>query len=508
MKASTAAALASTVTGRGDPAHIKRPFTDEPLAWIPQMTAEDINDALDRARAAQKGWAQVSAKQRARTIGRVLDLVHRDRELFMDVLQAEGGKARVDALIELGEALLAVRHHVNTAEALLADESHSGIIPGLTSTSVIHRPHGVVGVIVPWNFPVALGAADALPALIAGNAVLLKADNQTALSLLLLRRCALEAGVPADVFGVVVGHRNDIGAALLDGVDYVAFTGSTASGREIAQHAGRRLIGCSLELGGKNPMIVLPDADLDRAASSLARTSFANSGQLCMTAERIYAHVDIYERFIDLAVRHTAEIQLGADYSFGTDMGSITTDANFARLGEYIGQATSVGAEVLTGGRPRPDIGPKFFEPTILAGVTPRARLHAEEVFGPVVSIYPFRTIDEAVAAANDSQYGLSASIWTRDTSAGRKLAPRIEAGGVNVNDGYAAAFGTHSAPAGGMKGSGVGRRHGAAGLLRYTEAQTVAVQRLTSLNSRMGLPRELHGELTGQLLGWLKHIS
>ncbi|MCE5288407.1 MAG: aldehyde dehydrogenase family protein [Nocardiaceae bacterium] len=454
MKPSTAEALASTISGRGDPVQIKRPFTDEPLAWIPQMAAEDINDALHRARAAQKSWAQTPVKQRARTIGRVLDLVHRDRELFLDVLQAEGGKARIDALVELAEALLAVRHHVNTAEALLADESHSGIIPGLTSTSVLHRPHGVVGVIVPWNFPVALGAADALPALIAGNSVLLKADNQTALSLLLLRRCALDAGVPADVFQVVVGHRNDIGEALLDGVDYVAFTGSTASGREIAQH------------------------------------------------------VDVYERFIDLAVRHTAEIRLGADYSFGTDMGSITTDANFARLGEYIGQATSVGAEVLAGGRPRPDIGPKFFEPTILAGVTPQARLHSEEVFGPVVSIYPFQTTDEAVAAANDTQYGLSASIWTRDTSAARKLAPRIEAGGVNVNDGYAAAFGTHSAPAGGMKGSGVGRRHGAAGLLRYTEAQTVAVQRLTSLNSRMGLPRELHGELTGQLLGWLKHLS
>lgn len=499
--------LIETISASGDPAPINAPFTGEHLVSVPQMTAHDIEIAFDRARAAQKAWAQVPVAERARTVGRLLDVLWRRRDEVFDVLQREGGKARIDAVFELGEALLGTRHHVNTAPGLLSDDKHAGAVPIVASTRVVHQPHGVVAVIVPWNFPIALGAVDALPALLAGNAVLLKADNQTALSLLLLRRVATQVGIPHDVFQIVLGHRDEIGDALLDNADYVAFTGSTAAGRAIGRRAGERLIGCSLELGGKNPMIVLPDADLDRAAAAIPRGSFGNTGQLCMTAERLYVHAHIADQLIEKIVERVAEIRMGAGYDFEYDMGSITTAANFDRLTGYVDQARRSGATVLTGGRARPDLGPQFFEPTVLTDVSDRAELHREEVFGPILSVYTFDSVDEAVELANNTEYGLSASIWTRDTRHARELATRIRAGGVNINDVYAAAFGAHSAPAGGAKASGVGRRHGTAGLLRYTEAQTIAEQRVVSMQGRFGLPRRSHGKVLGHTLGLMKYL-
>ncbi|BBX87377.1 succinic semialdehyde dehydrogenase [Mycolicibacterium aubagnense] len=499
--------LLATLPVGEDSVSICEPFTGDELARIPQMSKHEIDQAFSRARQAQPEWAARSVADRARTIGRLLDLLYRSREQFYDVLQREGGKARIDAVYDLAEALLACRHHVNTATKLLAPQQHSGPVPCLSQARLVYQPHGVVVVIVPWNFPVALGADDALPALIAGNAVILKADNQTALSLLLMRRFALQVGIPAEVFQVVLGNRESIGAALIDNADYIAFTGSTSAGREIGRRAGERLIGCSLELGGKNPMVILPDADLVRAAAALPRVSFANAGQLCMTTERVFVHTSVIDEFTDLAVKHARKVRLGSGYTFDYDMGSITTRANFDRLCGYIEQAKASGATVLTGGRPRPDIGPQCYEPTILVGATPSARLHTEEVFGPIAAIYPFGTVDEAIALANDTAYGLSASIWTRDIKEGMRLGQRIRAGGVNVNDGYTAAFGAHSAPAGGMKASGIGRRHGAPGLLRFTEAQTIGVQRLIAMDSRFGMPRRIHGELVSRSVRILQFL-
>lgn len=499
--------LLSMVPSGEDPVPICAPFTGEVFAHIPQMSKPEVEQAFSRARQAQPGWAAWPVAERARLIGRLLDLMHRHRNRFYDIAQREGGKARIDAVYDLAEALLASRHHVSTAVNLLALQRHSGLVPGLSAARSVHHPHGVVVVIVPWNFPVALAADDAFPALIAGNSVLLKADNQTALSLLLMRRLALEVGVPADVFQVVLGGRESIGDTLIDNADYIAFTGSTPAGREIGRRAGERLIGCSLELGGKNPMIVLPDADLASAAAALPRASFANAGQLCMTTERVFVHESVIDEFTELAVAQTKRMRLGSGYSFDYDMGSITTQANFDRFGVYLQQATASGATVLIGGRPRTDIGPQCYEPTILVGVTADARVHAEEVFGPIAAIYPFATVDEAIALANDTSYGLSASIWTRDTKEAMTLGQRIRAGGVNINDAYSAAFGAHSAPAGGMRASGLGRRHGAPGLLRYTEAQTIAVQRLISIESRFGLPRHIHGEVLSRAVRFLKYL-
>lgn len=496
-----------TPTAGGDRRELTSPFTGRPVTTIPQCTVADVESAFARARSAQKPWARQPISERRALVCRLLDRLRQKRAALFDILQIEGGKARIDACSDYGEAILSGSWYVRHAERLMRSGSHPGVLPGLTRTTEVRHPVGVVVVIAPWNAPIGIGAGDSIPALLAGNAVILKPDNQTALSTLYLRQIALEVGIPEDVFQVILGDPAEVGDALIDGADHVAFTGSTATGRKIAARAAERLIGSSLELGGKNPMVVLPDADLRRAASAIPRASFANAGQVCLTTERLYVHTSIFGRFVELACRKTRAMRVGASMDFRSDMGSLTTGTGLRRTSEYVEQAKVAGAQVHTGGRARPDLGPLFYEPTILSGVTAAADLHSAEIFGPVVSVYEFETEDEVVDLVNSTEYGLSASVWTRDTKQGARLAARIDTGAVNINDAYTAAFASHAAPAGGMKASGLGRRHGAAGLLRYTESQVVAVQRLASPDSRLGLPRAVHGRLMSAALGALTRL-
>jgi len=345
-------------------------------------------------------------------------------------------------------------------------------------TRVGRRPKGLVGVVAPWNYPLFLAVGDVLPALIAGNAALSKADSQAPLSLLAARSLAREAGLPDDVWQVVAGRGAVVGPALLEEIDHLAFTGSTATGRELGAECGRRLIGASLELGGKNPMIVRADADVDAAVRGAVQAAFSNAGQICIGIERIYVAERIHDVFLDRLARATRELTIGAAYDYSTEIGSLTTVGQLEAVEEHVADAVDQGAELVAGGKARPDLGPLFFEPTVLSGVLPTMRVCAEETFGPVVSVYPVADDEEAVARANDTEYGLSASIWSTDLDAAHLLAGRIRAGAVNINDGYLSAIGSVAAPMGGMGASGVGRRHGAEGILRYTEAQTVAAQR------------------------------
>nr|BFE86317.1 hypothetical protein GCM10020093_089180 [Planobispora longispora] len=318
---------------------------------------------------------------------------------------------------------------------------------------------------------------DIVPALLAGNAVVHKPDTQTALSTLWTIDLLVSLGMPREIWQVVLGEPAEIGDPLLDDADYVAFTGSTRGGRKIAEEAAKRLIGCSLELGGKNPMIVLDDADLDVAAQGALRACFTNAGQLCISIERLYVHDAVYDAFADKFVRQAKNMRLGSGLDWNVQMGSLTSQRQLDAVSAHVDDAVAKGARVLAGGRARPDLGPLFYEPTILADVDETMDLCREETFGPVVSIYRFSGEDEAVAKANDTVYGLNASVWTRDTARGRALARRIKAGTVNLNEGYGSAYASYDAPMGGMKSSGLGRRHGAEGLLKYTEVQNIAGQ-------------------------------
>ena len=318
--------------------------------------------------------------------------------------------------------------------------------------------------------------------MIAGNAVLQKPDNQTALTALAALDLARRAGLPDDVWQMVLGRGRDIGDDLLDAADHVMFTGSTESGRRIAQEAGRRLVECSLELGGKNAMVVLDDADVERAAEGAVRACFSSSGQLCISVERMYVQDGVHDEFVSAFLAGVADMRMGPGYDFATQMGTLTSTEQLDVVQHHVDDALDKGATLLAGGRARPDVGPYFFEPTVLTDVTEDMECHAEETFGPLVSIYRVSDDDEAVERANDTRYGLNASVWSRSARRGRDVAARLRAGTVNVNEAYAAAWGSVDAPMGGMGDSGLGRRHGAGGLLKYTEAQTVARQRLFNL--------------------------
>ncbi len=283
------------------------------------------------------------------------------------------------------------------------------------------------------------------------------------------------------------GEGGDVGPTFIDNANYVMFTGSTATGRVIGERCGRNLIGCCLELGGKNPMIVLEDADLDEVVQGAIFGAFGNTGQICMHIERMYLPRSRYEEFKAKFVRATEALDVRAAYDFGPDLGSLVSVDHMERVKSHVDDAVAKGATVLTGGRPRPDLGPAFFEPTILENTPPDA-IHATiETFGPVVSLYAYDTVDEAVALANDTDYGLNASVWGTDLDAATAVARRIESGNVNINDILATAFASKGTPSGGVKASGVGARHGDQGLLKYTDVQQLAVLKKQVMGARPG---------------------
>jgi succinate-semialdehyde dehydrogenase/glutarate-semialdehyde dehydrogenase len=505
----TARLVSQVPTASGQTVDTVAPYTGTRLAAVPQSSAEDVADAYRRARIAQRAWARRPVRERVQIFLRLHDLVLARQDEVMDLIQAENGKARRDAFLEVADIANTARYYSRSARGLLRDRRRTGLFPGLTAARELRQPKGVVAVISPWNYPLALSLGDTIPALIAGNAVVQKPDNQTALTALWGLALAREAGLPADVWQMVLGRGSALGPALLESADYVMFTGSTPSGKHIAEQAGARLIGCSLELGGKNAMLVLDDADVDRAVEGAVRACFSSSGQLCISIERMYVQDGIYDRFVPRFVDAVGRMKLGAGYDFGYDMGSLTTPDQLAVVSKHVEDAVGNGATVLAGGKARPDLGPLFFEPTVLSGTPETAACFGEETFGPLVSVYRFADVDDAIARANDTRYGLNASVWTRSVRRGRDVGARLHAGTVNINEGYGAAWGSVDAPMGGVGESGLGRRHGAEGLLKYTEAKTLARQRLLNIAppGRVGYDRFARA-MTGALslmkrIGW-----
>ena len=469
----------------------RAPFTGWPVAVLPLSTAADVRVAVDAARAAQRAWSPLPLAERARPFLALHDLVLDHQDELLDLTQIETGKARAHAFEEVADVAIVARHYARRASSYLRPRRRQGAFPLLSSAHELHHPKGVVGIIAPWNYPLSLAVTDAIPALIAGNAVVLKPDTQTALTALRAVELLTESGVPEGLVQVVVGDGPVVGTAVIAAVDYVCFTGSTATGRLVAEQVGRRLVGASLELGGKNALYVAADADLDRAAEGAVRACFASAGQLCVSTERMLLHDEIADAFLDRFVGRVRALRLGTALDYSADCGSLVSQRQLAVVTAHVDDARSHGARVLAGGRPRPDVGPLFYEPTVLEGVTPTMACYGDETFGPVVAVYRVSGDDEAVARANEGDYGLNASIWTRDVARGRRMAARIKAGTVNINEAYAAAWASVGAPMGGMRSSGLGRRHGAEGVRKYTEAQNVTVQRLVGFGAPFGLGGE-----------------
>jgi succinate-semialdehyde dehydrogenase / glutarate-semialdehyde dehydrogenase len=498
------ARLTAGTTGSGTTAN-HCPFTGEKLADLPASSPDDVAAAFDRARDAQRAWAAKPAAQRAAVLLRFHDLVLRHQSDVLDLIQLESGKSRMHAQEEVQSVAVTARHYGRRGPAYLKARGATGAVPGLTKVRVLHHPKGVIGQVSPWNYPFALSVGDALPAFAAGNAVVTKPDTQTALTALWARRMLIEAGLPEAVWQIVIGDGAVVGPAVVEHGDYVSFTGSTRTGREVAQKAAARLVGACLELGGKNAMLVLDDADLDKAAEGAVRACFSSAGQLCISIERLYVHEAVADAFLERFVARTKAMRLGTALAYGADLGSLVSQRQLDTVRRHVDEAKAKGATVLAGGRERPDVGPLFYEPTILDGVEHPMAVCTEETFGPVVSVYRFKDENEAVERANGTPYGLNSSVWTRNGRRGRQIAARLRTGTVNVNEGYAAAYGSAAAPMGGMGQSGLGRRHGSEGILKYTEAQTVATQRLLPLAPSFGMSDEQYAGLMTRGLRLMK---
>lgn len=451
----------------------------------------DLAPTLQRLREAWQA-NKPDYTQRHADLQRLRDVLKRKLDAMATTIAADfGHRPRAESVVADGMTVLNDIDHLIRHLRRWMKPTRVGVgwrfLPARAQVRPV--PVGVVGVIAPWNYPMVLSIGDSIPALIAGNAVVLKPDSQTPYCSLANAELLYQAGLPRDVFAVVPGPGSVVGTAIVNNCDYLMFTGSTATGRKLAEQCGRRLIGFSAELGGKNAMIVTAGADLEKVAKAATRACFSNAGQLCISIERIYVERSVAAEFTAAFAAAVEAMTVGPAYDFSREMGSLISDDQVKTMTDHVDDAKLKGATVVAGGNPRPDLGPRFFEPTVLTGVSEEMVCCRDETFGPLVSIYPVADVDEAVARANDTEYGLNASVWAGSQAEGEQIAARLRTGTVNVDEGYAPAFGSTAAPMGGMGASGVGRRHGAEGLLKYTEPQTVATQRVLSLDAPFGIP-------------------
>ncbi len=486
---------------------IHAPWTGECIYNLILGEKSDVVEAEHTARKAQRKWSGIPIQSRVEVFKRFHDLLLKHQSEVLDIIQTENGKSRKHAYEEVADIANVTRYYAYHGPRILHWQKRKGVYPVLTSARVVYHPLGVVGIIAPWNFPLSMAMTDAIPALIAGNSVLLKPAEQTTLTALWAARLLDQAGLPKNVFQVISGHGEKAGAAIVDHVDAITFTGSTRTGRKVSSRAGKHLIPATMELGGKNSMIVVSDANLSAAVDGAVRGCFASGGQLCISLERILVHASLYNEFVQRFRQRIQELRIGPGYSWDIDMGCLISDEHLKKVNTHVKDAVKKGAKVIVGGKRRPDLGPLFFEPTVLANVTPKMKLYAEETFGPVVSISSFRSLQEAIEIANDTEYGLNASIWSTDIPFARRLALRIKAGTVNINEAYAAAWASVDTPMGGMKASGTGRRHGPEGILKYTEPQTIAVQSLLPVGNPKGVGAKLFASIFTIALKVLKAV-
>lgn len=443
------------------------PATGELLGEIECATDAEVTAAVELARGAQPGWSGIGLNRRIAILHDFQTRLHGLKSEIAAAITREAGKPLAEALVtEVLVVLDATRFLIENARHLLRDEpiQHGNLATKLKRGRLVREPHGVIGIISPWNYPFSIPATETLAALVAGNAVVLKPSELTPLVALELASLLHTAGVPKEVFQVVCGE-GPTGAALLRSqIDKLVFTGSVGTGKRIAVAAAERLLPVVLELGGKDPMLVLDDADVDVASSAAVWGAFVNAGQTCLSVERCYVHRRLYQAFVKSCAEKAKQLRVGNGMDPNTDVGPMIHERQLRIVESHAEDAKARGARVLAGGTRLPELGRNFYAPTVLADVTQDMRIMREETFGPVLPVMPFEDDDEAVTLANDSEFGLAASIWTRDSGRGEELARRIHAGTVMVND-VISCFGVSEAPHGGVKASGIGRTHGRFGL-------------------------------------------
>jgi len=470
---------------------VDNPATGAVVGEVSDTSAEEVAQAVERARRAQRDWAELDTRARAAFFARGRRWLLAHREEIADLVVEENGKAREDAIVEIVYCASAFAHWAKQARRLLATTKIRSLSPFVLGRNMYTRrvPRGVVGVIGPWNNPLLNSFGDAIPALAAGNTVVLKPSEQTPLTALLMERMARECGWPEDVFQVVTGA-GATGRAVVDTVDFVMFTGSTRTGRQVAARAGERLIPCSLELGGKDALVVLADASLERAVSVTIQGALSNGGQMCTSVERVYVEEPVYDAYITLLRERFQQVTSGRPAGLGSvDVGAVTFPPQLAVIEDHVADAVRKGARVLVGGKAAEGPG-RFFAPTLLVDVDHSMKCMREETFGPTLPVMKVADADEALRLVNDSTYGLQASIIGSDMKRARRLAERFEAGCVTINDAQSN-YMALGLPMGGWKESGLGVRHGAEGFRKYTRLQAVSTNRFPMRRDMHMIPYE-----------------
>jgi succinate-semialdehyde dehydrogenase/glutarate-semialdehyde dehydrogenase len=457
------------------------PATGETLGYFEKTPPLLLPQIVTRAREARKSWAKLPIEDRCELLRSLCERIMASRDALADAIVVESGKPRVEALFaDVFVAADTAKYFWQHAERLLRPESvpHHNLAAKAKSGTLTYEPFGVIGIISSWNYPLAIPVSQIVPALAAGNAIVCKTSEFTPQCGALIEKLFTDARFPPNLVTIVQGG-SEVGQALIDATpDKIIFTGSVATGRRVAEACAKQLIPSVLELGGKDAMIVLSDADLEVASSAAVWGSYTNCGQVCLSVERLFVEESIREPFATLCVEKTRKLRLGPGNDPSTDVGPLIRPQHVHRMVELVDDAIARGATILCGGGPRRDLGPNFFEPTVMVDVDSTMRLSQEETFGPILAIQTVSNAEDAVAKANDSPFALAASVWTRNASRGTAIAQQLRAGAVMVND-LISYFAIAEAPHGGCGASGWGRTHGKAGLLEMVQSKYIDIDRL-----------------------------